>query len=330
MQLKRKKFWIIATVLVYFASFFLQSNFTFFQVWAQEKNVPRVNIVAVLVDDKIYDSISSDVSRYASNYIQGKLSDTKALVMPLDLDNISAYDIHRMMENIYFDGLENVNSSLIWLVMIWDIPLPVINQDGYVFPSVYPYVDFENQKYDLLEIYDEKLAEYGYEIYKYRNEFINKLKNKIKNIHNNITKNKENIEIEYISNCENKEEFLKLLKERKKLDIIKGYTTKGVHRDDFKIYINELPVDIYGSQGQNRTAVLSLKLSELQVIYDEIGENPILLLDDFMSELDEFRRTSFLENIKDTQVIITCTDKLELQENEFEIFNVKNGEINFL
>ena len=101
-------------------------------------------------------------------------------------------------------------------------------------------------------------------------------------------------------------------------------------RDSFKIYINELPVDIYGSQGQNRTAVLSLKLSELQVIYDEIGENPILLLDDFMSELDEFRRTSFLENIKDTQVIITCTDKLELQENEFEIFNVKNGEINFL
>ena len=190
--------------------------------------------------------------------------------------------------------------------------------------------NFENQKYDLLEIYDEKLAEYGYEIYKYRNEFINKLKNKIKNIHNNITNNKENIEIEYISNCENKEEFLKLLKERKKLDIIKGYTTKGVHRDDFKIYINELPVDIYGSQGQNRTAVLSLKLSELQVIYDEIGENPILLLDDFMSELDEFRRTSFLENIKDTQVIITCTDKLELQENEFEIFNVKNGEINFL
>ena len=76
--------------------------------------------------------------------------------------------------------------------------------------------------------------------------------------------------------------------------------------------------------------MLSLKLSELQVIYDEIGENPILLLDDFMSELDEFRRNSFLENIRNTQVIITCTDKLELQKNEFEIFNVKNGEINFL
>ena len=188
----------------------------------------------------------------------------------------------------------------------------------------------ENCNYDLLDIYDEKLAEYGCEIYKYRNEFIEKLKNKIKNIHKNITNNKENIEIKYISNCEDKNEYLKLLKDRRKLDFIKGYTTKGVHRDDFQIFLNELPVDVYGSQGQHRTAVLSLKLSELQVIYDEIGENPILLLDDFMSELDEFRRTNFLENIKDTQVIITCTDKLELQENEFEVFNVKNGEINFL
>lgn len=91
--------------------------------------------------------------------------------------------------------------------------------------------------------------------------------------------------------------------------------------------MNDLPVDVYGSQGQHRTAVLSLKLSELQVIYDEIGENPILLLDDFMSELDEFRRTSFLENIKDTQVIITCTDKIELKENDVKMFNIKNGEI---
>ena len=185
----------------------------------------------------------------------------------------------------------------------------------------------ENYNYDLLDIYDEKLAEYGCEIYKYRNEFIEKIKNKIVNIHKNITNDKEKIEIKYTSNCEEKNEFLKLLKERRKLDFIKGYTTKGVHRDDFQIFLNELPVDVYGSQGQHRTAVLSLKLSELQVIYDEIGENPILLLDDFMSELDEFRRTNFLENIKETQVIITCTEKIELNNSDVKIFNVKNGEI---
>ena len=185
----------------------------------------------------------------------------------------------------------------------------------------------ENYNYDLLDIYDEKLAEYGCEIYKYRNEFIEKLKNKIIKIHKNITNDKENIEIKYTSNCEDKKEYLKLLKERRKLDFIKGYTTKGVHRDDFQIFLNELPVDVYGSQGQHRTAVLSLKLSELQVIYDEIGENPILLLDDFMSELDEFRRTNFLENIKDTQVLITCTEKIDLNDSDAKSFYVKNGNI---
>ena len=118
---------------------------------------------------------------------------------------------------------------------------------------------------------------------------------------------------------------MKLLKERRKLDIIKGYTTKGIHRDDFIVYINDNDVSIYGSQGQNRTAVLSLKISELQVVRDEIGEYPILLLDDFMSELDEERRKNFLNNIRNTQVILTATDKIELEELEDSIFNVKEG-----
>ncbi len=188
--------------------------------------------------------------------------------------------------------------------------------------------NIENQKYELLDIYDEKLAEYGFNIFKYREEFMDKIKEKIKIIHKNITNNKEEIEIEYTSDCKDKNEYLKLLKERKKLDIFKGYTTKGIHRDDFTIYINKLPVNVYGSQGQHRTSVLSLKLSELQVICDEIGQNPILLLDDFMSELDESRRKSFLESIEETQVIITCTDKFNLENAEYEIFNVKNGKIN--
>lgn len=185
----------------------------------------------------------------------------------------------------------------------------------------------ENKSEEMLEIWDEKLAEYGEKIFIYRNEFIEKIKNKIVDIHYNITNKKENIKIEYISNCENKEEYLKLLKERRKLDIIKGFTTKGIHRDDFMIYINNELVNVYGSQGQNRTAILSLKISELQVIYDEIGEEPILLLDDFMSELDEKRRKSFLENITNNQVIITCTDKFEIPNLDYILFNVKKGEI---
>ena len=185
----------------------------------------------------------------------------------------------------------------------------------------------ENKPEEMLEIWDEKLAEYAEIIFNYRNEFIKKIVNKINKIHSEITENKETLEIEYISNCENKEIYLKLLKERRKLDIIKGFTTKGIHRDDFMIYINEKEVGTYGSQGQNRTVVLSLKLAELNVIYDEIGEYPILLLDDFMSELDIERRKNFLNNIKNTQVILTGTEKIDLPNLEYNLYNVKKGEI---
>ena len=185
----------------------------------------------------------------------------------------------------------------------------------------------ERKDENLLDIWDEKLAEYAIKICEYRQEFIEKITNKIEKIHNNITDEKEKIEIEYITECNNKENYLKLLKERRKLDIIKGFTTKGVHRDDFVIYINKKEINIYGSQGQNRTAMLSLKLSELQVIKDEIGEYPILLLDDFMSELDSTRRKNFLENIKDTQVIITGTEKLDIENLEYLEYNVSNGKI---
>ena len=185
----------------------------------------------------------------------------------------------------------------------------------------------EHKPEEMLEIWDEKLAEYSEKIYIYRKEFIEKIINKINQIHSKITNEKEIIKIEYISNCEKKENYLKLLKERRKLDIIKGFTTKGVHRDDFMIYINEKEVSTYGSQGQNRTAILSLKLSELNVIYDEIGEYPILLLDDFMSELDEKRRKNFLNNIKNTQVILTGTEKIELPDLDYNIYNIRKGEV---
>lgn len=187
----------------------------------------------------------------------------------------------------------------------------------------------ENKPENLLDIWDEKLIEYADIIYKYRKEFIDKIKKKINIIHKKITDEKEEINIQYISNCESKEVYSELLKQRRKLDIIKGFTTKGIHRDDFEIYINNKELSIYGSQGQNRTAILSLKLSELQVIYDEIEEEPILLLDDFMSELDINRRKNFLNNINKTQVIITCAEKIEfLKENvDYCLYQVKEGEI---
>ena len=185
----------------------------------------------------------------------------------------------------------------------------------------------ENKNENMLDIWDEELSNYAINIYNYRNEFIEKIKNKIKNIHAEITNNKEEIEIEYLSECVSKEKYLDLLKQRRKLDIIKGYTTKGIHRDDFNIYINKKELGIYGSQGQHRTAILSLKLAELNIVKDEIGESPILLLDDFMSELDEKRRKNFLEKIENVQVIITCTEKIDIENKKVLVYNVKSGEI---
>ena len=188
-------------------------------------------------------------------------------------------------------------------------------------------IKYENKPEEFLDIWDEKLADYAEKVFNYRFEFIEKIKNKLKNVHNIITENNEDIDMEYVTDFDNKENFLNKLKNNRKLDIMKGFSTKGIHRDDFNIYLNEKLVNVYGSQGQHRTVILSLKMSELKVIYDEIGENPILLLDDFMSELDEKRRTNFLSNIRDTQVLVTCTDKFILEKNNYNLYNVKSGKI---
>ena len=185
----------------------------------------------------------------------------------------------------------------------------------------------EKKDENLLEIWNEKLIEYGCKIFEYRKEFIEKIKEKIKDIHKEITDNKEDIEIKYFSDASTRQNFINELKSRRKLDIIKGFTTKGVHRDDFIVYINGKEIESFGSQGQHRTAILSLKLSELQVIYDDIGEYPILLLDDFMSELDNKRRKNFLDNIKNIQVIITCTEKISLENLNYFSYNVIDGKI---
>ena len=127
-----------------------------------------------------------------------------------------------------------------------------------------------NKSDEMLEIWDEKLVDYACKIYEYRKEFMKKINEKIVNIHSEITDNKEKIKIEYNSDCDSREKYIELLKQRRKLDIIKGYTTKGIHRDDFKIFINERELGIYGSQGQHRTSILSLKMAELDIIKEEI------------------------------------------------------------
>lgn len=189
-------------------------------------------------------------------------------------------------------------------------------------------IKLENKPEDLLEIWDVRLAELSEKIYNYRNYYMQKIKEKIKDIHNNITNCGnlcEDIEILYLNNGKNKEEFYNNLLNTRKIDIKKGFTSTGIHRDDFSILINKKDVSVYGSQGQQRTSILSLKLTELDIIYDEIGEKPILLLDDFMSELDEKRRTNFIKTINNNQVFITCTDQIDINKEENKIYKINQG-----
>ncbi len=188
-------------------------------------------------------------------------------------------------------------------------------------------INFEGKDKKILKIWDESLVIHAKKVYEYRKEFIEKIIKKINNIHNEITQNKENIDIKYYSDFSTENEYLENLEKSQFIDIKKGYTTKGIHRDDFDVLINNKKVNIYGSQGQHRTAILSLKISELQIVYDEIGEYPILLLDDFMSELDKNRIDSFIRNIKDTQVLITCTDKLQLDNLKGNQYSVISGKV---
>lgn len=172
----------------------------------------------------------------------------------------------------------------------------------------------------LLDILDEQVATYSAEIYKYRIEFYEKIKNYIGDFHKMITNSgkvsvDENVKIHYLSNGSDKESYLEGLVRNRKKDIERGYTSIGVHRDDLLLFIDGKNVGDFGSQGQQRTVTLALKLCELRIVKEEIGDFPILLLDDFMSELDENRRKSFLENIEDCQVILTCTDDIDLKGN---------------
>ena len=133
-------------------------------------------------------------------------------------------------------------------------------------------IKYENKSQEYLTIWDEQLEKIGIKIYEYRKEFIEKINNKIKKIHLNTTENKENIEIKYKTNIDKKNYMENLLK-NKSVDIQKGYTSIGIHRDDFEIYINKKNVAIFGSQGQQRTSIISLKLAEAEVIYDERKTN---------------------------------------------------------
>ena len=190
-----------------------------------------------------------------------------------------------------------------------------------------------------IEIWDEQLATSGAWLILYRQNFIKKISLLAKLMHRKITESVETLEIIYEPNVKVKEDddvnnikvkMLQDLKENFDMDKQRCLTTVGPHRDDMVFKINGLDVKTYGSQGQQRTAVLSLKLSELELVKGEVGEYPILLLDDVMSELDLKRQSYLINNLKNVQTFITTTmmDHLkELKPADRNVFTVRKGQI---
>ena len=189
----------------------------------------------------------------------------------------------------------------------------------------------------LLDVQDKQLCEYGSVIIKAREKFIKELNEIISPIHEKLTGGKELLSVYYEPNV-SFEEFEKKLSASRKKDMYAGQTTIGPHKDDFSFIVKKAQdpekegIDIrkYGSQGQQRTASLSLKLSEIEIVKKAKKDNPVLLLDDVLSELDSNRQNYLLNTIGDIQTIITCTGLDEFVNNRFEIdklFKVTEGTV---
>jgi DNA replication and repair protein RecF len=180
-----------------------------------------------------------------------------------------------------------------------------------------------------LIVWDMQLLSYGKKIIEKREEFINELSDILKNIHYNLSGKKENIEIIYKPNVK-KENMEKKLKENMERDIYLKQTSVGPHRDDIAFIINKKDVRKFGSQGQQKTVALSLKLAEIELVKNKIDDNPILLLDDVLSELDSKRQNFLLDYLGDIQTIITCTGLDEFVNNRFKmdkVFKVVDGTV---
>ena len=191
-----------------------------------------------------------------------------------------------------------------------------------------------------LAVWDQKIIELGTLIILYRIKILQKLNQKAKIFHQLMTKNKESIKLKYNSNVlttytDDKEEIGKIMERKlhsaKEKDFQLKMTTIGPHRDDYFVMNNEIDLGIYGSQGQQRTAVLSLKLAELELFKEKENEYPPLLLDDVMSELDPERKIFLIQLIKERamQTFITSINLDDLTQTEIiknaQIFRVKNG-----
>lgn len=192
----------------------------------------------------------------------------------------------------------------------------------------------------MLDVWNMQLVEHGVKIMKKRKHFIHKLQAHAEQIHAGITAGAEKLTIEYRPSFESDamqdesvlfDQFMIKLTQVKDQEIRRGVTLAGPHRDDLAFFINGKEAQVFGSQGQQRTTALSLKLAEIELINEEIGEYPLLLLDDVLSELDQNRQTQLIETFQSkVQTFITTTGLESVNVSKLQdagIYHVQEGRV---
>ena len=201
----------------------------------------------------------------------------------------------------------------------------IVNQRNKLLKDMY----FNPSLRDTLNIWDSQLISFGSKIIERRKLFVEQLNDIIYDIHKKLSGGREELVIRYEPDVVI-EDYEKSLMAGQERDIKLKQTGTGPHRDDFSFIVGDIDIRKFGSQGQQRTAALSLKLSEIELVKKMTKDNPVLLLDDVLSELDSNRQNYLLSTIGDIQTIITCTGLDEFVNNRFEIdrvFHIENGKI---
>lgn len=188
---------------------------------------------------------------------------------------------------------------------------------------------FKPEYEETLDIWDMQLVQYGKEIIGFRQEFVNQLNDMITDIHRKLSGDREELVLVYEPNTA-ADEFEARLKKSRSQDLRQKTTLVGPHRDDVSFVINQIDIRRFGSQGQQRTAALSLKLAEIELVKQLVHDYPILLLDDVLSELDSKRQDHLLSGINHIQTMITCTGLDDFVNHRFQIdkiFRVIDGTV---
>ena len=178
-----------------------------------------------------------------------------------------------------------------------------------------------------LDVWDDQLADYGTKIIARRREFMEQLADLIGDIHLRLSGGREHLSLQYLPDTEAAALKEKLLQNRERDKYLKS-TSVGPHKDDFSFVCNEIDLRKFGSQGQQRTCALSLKLAEIELVKKMIGDSPVLMLDDVLSELDTNRQNTLLDSLGGIQTFITCTGLDEFVSHRFAIdrlYRVENG-----